>query len=394
MASTQELSLEEYRRYGRQMILDNFGLPAQLKLRTSSVIVIGAGGLGCPALQYLVAAGVGTIGIVDHDTVEISNLQRQILHSEEKAGLNKALSAAEALTSINSNIKLITYPHAITPENSASLLEPFDIVLDCTDNPATRYLLSDTCVVLKKPLVSGAAQRFEGQLCTYNYGDGPCYRCLFPKPPRPEFAGSCTELGILGTVTGVIGNLQALEAIKIITGLHEGKPTLLLYSALSTNPFKSVKLRTRRPTCPACGVEGQKFGTIAATDYVAFCGGPRPDWETLGLYEGSNRIKAEDLAAVLRSRPETPLIDVRPPVEFGVCHLPGSINIPLAELMANPQSYFDRNTTEVYFVCRLGNDSQLAANAVRSVTSGTIVQDLIGGLRAWTRDVDPEFPVY
>lgn len=268
------------------------------------------------------------------------------------------------ICSINSHVNLVTHTFALTPENAVTCLEPFDIVVDCTDNPATRYLLSDTCVALKKPLVSGAAQKFEGQLCTYNYGkDGPCYRCLFPKPPRPEFAGSCAELGILGAVTGVIGNLQALEAIKIIVGLHgeffprcvrfwrplnvespsEAKPSLLLYSALSPTPFRIIKLRTRRSTCPACGDEGQKIGEIASTDYVAFCGGTRPDWETLGLHDGDHRIKAkvsdgnsllnrlvhsafQDLAAVLQSHPETRIIDVRPPVEFGICHLPGSIS--------------------------------------------------------------------
>ncbi|KAI0688098.1 hypothetical protein BC835DRAFT_1285398 [Cytidiella melzeri] len=396
MASASQLTVEEYRRYGRQMILDNFGLPAgQLKLRNASVIVIGAGGLGCPALQYLVAAGVGKVGIVDHDVVEVSNLQRQILHSERKIGMNKALSAAETLSNINSNTEITTHTYAISAENAVTSLQPFDVVLDCTDNPATRYLLSDTCVVLKKPLVSGAAQKLEGSLCTYNYGEnGPCYRCLFPTPPQPEFAGSCAELGILGAVTGVIGNLQALEAIKIITGLHEGRPSLLLYSALSTVPFRSIKLRTRRLTCPACGVEGPKTGAMAPIDYVAFCGGPRPDWETLGMHPGDHRITAKDLANVLRSRPETRVVDVRPTVEFGICSLPGSRNVPLAELVANPQNHLTVDDNEVYFVCRLGNDSQLAASALRSINGDIVSKDLIGGLRAWTREVDPNFPVY
>ncbi|KAF7789813.1 hypothetical protein EIP86_000759 [Pleurotus ostreatoroseus] len=174
------------------------------------------------------------------------------------------------------------------------LLEPYDIILDCTDNAPTRYLLSDTAVLLNKPLVSGAAQKFDGQLCTYNLGDdGPCYRCLFPNPPSPEMTGSCRELGILGAVTGIIGNLQALEAIKIITGLHVGKASLLVFSALSPTPFRSFKLRAKRETCPACGKEGKKEGSIQETDYVAFCGGPRPDWVARGLKEGNadRRIK-------------------------------------------------------------------------------------------------------
>ncbi|KAI0346326.1 hypothetical protein BDW22DRAFT_1352390 [Trametopsis cervina] len=391
------LPFDDYRRYGRQMILDQFGLEGQLSLRKAAVIVIGAGGLGCPALQYLVAAGVGRVGIVDHDVVEVSNLQRQILHSESKVGMNKALSAERALAQLNSSVEIITHTCAISADNAVGVLRAFDIVLDCTDNLATRYLLSDTCVVLNKPLVSGAAQKYEGQLCTYNYGqDGPCYRCLFPTPPSPEFAGSCAELGILGAVTGIVGTLQALEAIKILTGLHEGKPTLLLYSALSLSPFRSIKLRTRRPTCLACGVQGHKIGSIASTDYVAFCGGPRPDWETLGMVEGStaHRIKAKDLDNVMRSHPDTRVIDVRPPTEFGICHLPGSVNIPLAEVVANPEAQVTSDVKEVYFICRLGNDSQLAADALRNSVSSVVVKDLIGGLNAWSRDVDPSFPIY
>jgi len=192
----------------------------------------------------------------------------------------------------------------LSPENALSLLEPYDIILDCSDNAPTRYLLSDTAVALKKPLVSGAAQKFEGQLCVYNLGeDGPCYRCLYPKSPAQHLVGTCEETGILGVVTGIIGNLQALETIKVITGLHgthlpiihdisylqiikDKKPSLLIYSALATPPFRSIKLRTRKPTCPACGTLEERLGTIQQIDYVQFCGGPRPDWEKRGLIIG------------------------------------------------------------------------------------------------------------
>lgn len=215
---------------------------------------------------------------------------------------------------MNPHTQVVPIQEALLPENASALLEPYDIILDCTDNAPTRYLLSDIAVALKKPLVSGAAQKFDGQLCTYNLGnEGPCYRCIFPVPPAPEMTGSCEEVGILGAVTGIIGNLQALEAIKIITGLHgvylrleivtqvglivfaDGKPSLLLYSALSVPPFRSVKLRQRRPTCKACGNEGQKEGPISQTDYVTLCGGPRPDWVARGLIEGTpeNRIRAK-----------------------------------------------------------------------------------------------------
>ncbi|EJF56497.1 hypothetical protein DICSQDRAFT_150395 [Dichomitus squalens LYAD-421 SS1] len=411
------LPLEDYRRYGRQMILDGFGLEGQIKLSQASVVVVGAGGLGCPALQYLAAAGVGSIGIIDHDTVEFSNLQRQVLHTESRVGMPKVLSAAEAVKQLNSSVKVNAITSALSALNAIELLAPYDLILDCTDNLPTRYLLSDTAVRLGKPLVSGAAQKFEGQLAVYNLplkGDvgggelndtpaverGPCFRCLFPKPPAPEMAGSCEELGILGAVTGVIGTLQALEAIKIITGLHDGRPSLLMYSALSMPPFRSVKLRSGRATCPACGVEGEKVDKIEDTDYVAFCGGERPDWVSKGLAEGKpdSRVRAQELKRILENRASSVrVLDVRPRTEFGICHLPGSMNIPLKELLANP-SQWDKESMvddrEVYIVCRLGNDSQLAVDAFRNVGQEGVVKDLVGGLRAWAKEVDRNFPIY
>ncbi|OSC98554.1 hypothetical protein PYCCODRAFT_1439250 [Trametes coccinea BRFM310] len=406
------LPLQDYRRYGRQMILDGFGLDGQSKLQKASVVVVGAGGLGCPALQYLAAAGVGTIGIIDHDTVEISNLQRQILHTEARVGMPKVLSAAEAIRQINSRITVNPIPTALTSTNALELLAPYDLILDCTDNLPTRYLLSDTAVRLGKPLVSGAAQQFEGQLCVYNLplkaaGEdqperGPCFRCLFPKPPAPEMAGSCEELGVLGAVTGVIGNLQALEAIKLITGLHDGKPSLLMFSALGVPPFRNVKLRSRRATCPACGVEGEKVGRIEETDYVAFCGGERPDWVSRGLVDGDSgkRIRAKELKEVMeRSSRPIRVLDVRPRTEFGICHLPGSMNVPIKELLTNPRAVTEevgdgKGEADIYVVCRLGNDSQLAVDALREAGRVGVVKDLVGGLRAWAKEVDSNFPIY
>ncbi|KAJ7105747.1 hypothetical protein C8R43DRAFT_1140723 [Mycena crocata] len=411
-----QLALEDYSRYGRQMILDGFGLPGQLKLQSSSVVVVGAGGLGCPALQYLAAAGIGRIGIIDHDVVEVSNLQRQILHDESKVGMPKAESAARALKQMNSRLTVDAVSHALTPDNAIELLSPYDIILDCTDNAPTRYLLSDTAVALHKPLVSGAAQKFEGQLCIYNLGpEGPCYRCLFPTPPARELVGTCEETGILGAVTGVIGNMQALEAIKIITGLHDQKPSLLLFSALGSPPFRSIKLRLRKPGCPACGTSEQKVSEIKEIDYVQFCGGATPDWESRGLVAGNpnDRITVKDFEAALRMNPDQiSILDVRPPTEFGICSLPGSTSVslfllrpisvitispdvPLNELTANPAAYTSLKQ-EIYVVCRLGNDSQIAASSLRNAGKGEepVVKDVIGGLKAWTRHVDPNFPVY
>ncbi|KAH9848425.1 hypothetical protein C2E23DRAFT_871233 [Lenzites betulinus] len=407
-----QLPLGDYRRYGRQMILDGIGLQGQLKLHQASVVVVGAGGLGCPALQYLAAAGIGTIGIIDHDVVEISNLQRQVLHSEARVGMPKVLSAAQAIKQINRSIHVNPVATALSSTNARTLLAPYDLILDCTDNLPTRYLLSDTAVTLGKPLVSGAAQQFEGQLCVYNLplktpgeeqpGNGPCFRCLFPKPPAPELTGSCEELGVLGAVTGIIGNLQALEAIKLITGLHDGKPSLLMFSALGMPPFRSVKLRSRKASCPACGNESQRVGKIEETDYVAFCGGERPDWVSRGLAEGGSvaRIRAKELEQVLHEgRRSVCVLDVRPRTEFGICHLPGSINIPIKEFLTKPPASL-RETPgvddgkDVYVVCRLGNDSQLAVDALKNAGCVGVVKDLIGGLRAWATEVDGSFPVY
>ncbi|EGN99033.1 hypothetical protein SERLA73DRAFT_181808 [Serpula lacrymans var. lacrymans S7.3] len=395
---TSGLHLDEYRRYGRQMILDNFGLPGQLKLQQASVVVVGAGGLGCPALQYLAAAGVGRLGIVDHDKVEISNLARQILHSEETVGMYKSISAGQSIRKLNSRIKIDVIIEALHSSNAVSLLQSYDIILDCTDNAPTRYLLSDTAVRLGKPLVSGAAQKYEGQLCVYNFGvDGPCYRCLFPKPPAIENTGTCEETGILGPVTGIIGNMQALETIKIIVGLHDQKASMFLFSAISVPAYRAVKLRSRRKTCSACGEEDAKIGTIEETDYVAFCGGQRPNWEERGLIDDKPgfRAKVKSLKDDIDANGNVCVIDVRSPTEFGICNLPGSRNVPLYQLTANPALYLpEEKTSRIYVVCRLGNDSQIAADALRSVESDIMIQDVVGGLRAWSEQVDSKFPIY
>ncbi|CCM04692.1 uncharacterized protein FIBRA_06878 [Fibroporia radiculosa] len=393
----------------------------QLKLQQASVAVVGAGGLGCPALQYLAAAGVGRIGIIDHDVVEISNLQRQVLHTEARVGMHKVLSAAKAIEQINSRIRVEPVTSALTASNAQTLLADYDIILDCTDNLPTRYLLSDTAVQLNRPLVSGAAQQFDGQLCIYNLGpgQGPCFRCLFPKPPAPEMAGSCEELGILGAVTGVIGTLQAMEAIKLITGLHDGRPTLLMYSALSALPFRNIKLRARRPTCPSCGTEDEKVGKIGETDYVAFCGGQRPDWVARGLVEGHEnlRIRAKELKDLLMTGRRVRIIDYEMPFDTEQYAMSTNIprsDIPLKVFVANPAAHLSTTdetsekaigcstlnnatlelTEDTYLVCRLGNDSQIAVEALKSVGMKGVIKDVIGGLRAWAKEVDEMFPVY
>ncbi|KIL67448.1 hypothetical protein M378DRAFT_73687 [Amanita muscaria Koide BX008] len=389
------LKQQEYELYGRQMILSGFGLSGQLKLRQAAVAVVGAGGLGCPALQYLAAAGIGRVAIIDHDTVELSNLQRQVLHREKTIGWNKAKSAADALSIQYPWLDTEVYEHAVTAENALGLLRPYDLVLDCTDNAPTRYLLSDACVLLNKPLISGAAQKYDGQLCTYNLGIyGPCYRCLFPKPPAPKLLRSCGETGVLGVVTGVIGNLQALEAIKILTGLHDMKPSLLLFSALTQPPFRTVKLRSRKEKCSACGID-KPSDLPHAADYVQFCGGDKRDWEAEGLQSGDPKKRVTAKGTILASSESKNLIDVRPQVEFEICRIPGFINAPLDEIVSNPENYLPLDPNmDTYIVCRLGNDSQIAAEALRILNRSNAIKDIIGGLRAWTNNVDNDFPIY
>ncbi|KZS92583.1 hypothetical protein SISNIDRAFT_455810 [Sistotremastrum niveocremeum HHB9708] len=390
-----KLAKDDFRRYGRQLILPGFGRTGQEKLLNASVCVVGAGGLGCPALQYLAAAGIGRIGIVDHDTISLSNLQRQILYRDTQIGELKVEAARSAIQAINAGLKVDLYPCALDASNSQDILSGYDILLDCTDNAPTRYLLSDTAVALGKPLVSGAALRFDGQLATYNLGDGPCYRCLYPKPAARATMGSCEENGILGPVVGTIGTLQALEAIKILSGLHDGAPTLLIFSALTVPSFRSIKLRRRKPDCVACGQNGKRRDLIDQSDYVAFCGGENPDYERLGKEPGdpAHRISGKELHDTLAGGAHH-IIDVRPSIEFEICSLPNSTNIPLPELLANPEAFEPKDDQPLFVVCRLGNDSQIAAKTLREFRPQTTVKDLIGGLRAWSHEVDSSFPIY
>ncbi|KZO95344.1 hypothetical protein CALVIDRAFT_516108 [Calocera viscosa TUFC12733] len=397
------MPLEDYKRYGRQMILEDFGLPAQLKLRNARVLVIGAGGLGCPALQYLAAAGIGTIGIVDPDEVDVSNLHRQVLHTSLRQGWPKVLSAKAAIESINPAVHVIPHITSLNSTNAFPVISSYDIVLDCTDNPPTRYLISDACVALDKPLVSGAAIRYDGQLCVYNLplqsGDrGPCYRCLWPTPPRQEEVGTCEEIGVLGTVTGMIGVLQAQTAIQLIVGLgpyapnEVGVPTLLIYSALASPMFRSLKIRPKRNDCPACGREGGARELVEKGEYVALCGGMREDLEGSGKRKGQGRVGVKELEA---RRAEVDVLDVRSKEEFSICHLPEAHHVPLNTLLHDPLAQLSPGK-DTYVMCKLGNDSQVAARALRDAlgSGADRVKDVVGGLRAWSREVDQSFPMY
>ncbi|KAF7595671.1 Urmylation protein [Aspergillus hancockii] len=425
---------EEYRRYGRQMIVPQVGLQGQLKLRSAKVLIVGAGGLGCPAAQYLAGAGVGTLGLVDGDTVESSNLHRQVLHRSKNVGKFKVDSAIDSLQELNPHPTYIAHRAHLAPEDAADIFNKYDLILDCTDNPATRYLISDTAVLLGKPLVSASALRTEGQLMVLNnpprpVGDktgGPCYRCVFPRPPPANSILSCADGGILGPVVGTMGVLQALEAIKVIMDVEEDvkPPSLHIFSAYSSPLFRTIKLRSRRPNCAVCSAEASvTLETVksGSTDYVFFCGTVNP--EKLLLPE--DRISPLEyrtkypLASTIDARSKEPMIiDVREKVQFDICNLENSINIPISTILSSSSIKTSENgdgstslpswlpadiaspesTDPIYIICRLGNDSQIAVKRLKELGldrgGERVVADIRGGLRAWREQVDPEWPQY
>ncbi|KAJ5619898.1 hypothetical protein N7510_003882 [Penicillium lagena] len=424
---------DEYRRYGRQMIVSQVALQGQLKLRSARVLLVGAGGLGCPAAQYLAGAGVGTIGLIDGDTVEASNLHRQVLHRTRNVGKYKVDSAIESLRDLNPHPTYIAHRTHLTPAEAPTIFREYDLILDCTDNPATRYLISDTAVLLGKPLVSASALRTEGQLMVLNNpprppGDksgGPCYRCVFPRPPPADSVVSCADGGILGPVVGTMGVLQALEAIKVITApsvdatSSKEPPSLHIFSAYSSSPFRTIRLRSRRPTCAVCSAEASvTLDTImsGSTDYVFFCGSANP----ASLLGPTERISAlEYHERYPDNAPAPTIIDVRDKVQFDICNLANSINIPISTILSSsstPSKAQNDNVDNqsqlppwipsevansdhpVYVVCRLGNDSQIAVKKMKDLglhqDGRRFIGDIRGGFRAWRDEVDPDWPEY
>lgn len=399
-----KLSNEEITRFSRQIIVPGVGVKGQLALKTSSVLIVGAGGLGCPSALYLAGAGVGHIGIIDYDQVELNNLHRQLLHSEARLGTPKVDSAVEALKRLNSGVQVTPYHIQLDSQNALDIVNKYDIVLDATDNVATRYLLNDACVKTEKPLVSGSALQFEGQLTVYNYENGPCYRCLFPVPPPPETVTNCGDGGVLGAVPGVIGVLQALEAIKIILKIPGVLSQRLLLFDGSSGIFRNVRLRKRNPECHICG-ENPKITTLI--DYEQFCGSRANDkGQKLQLLDARDRITPSEYQKFLTEGVPHILLDVRPPMEYEICHIDNAINIPLDTLnnetvLCNVKQLIEakRNQTSsfpVVVVCRRGNASQKGVIKLREhlEEEAVTIKDIIGGLHGWAHDVDSLFPVY
>lgn len=389
---TAQFDGDEVRRYSRHLILSEVGMDGQRALKAAKVLCIGAGGLGSPAAMYLAAAGVGTIGLVDFDVVDLSNLQRQILHGTPDVGRPKLDSARDRLHALNPHVHVETYNDALSSANALSLFAPYDIILDGTDNFPTRYLVNDACVLLGKPNAYGSIFRFEGQASVFATRGGPCYRCLYPEPPPPGLVPSCAEAGVLGVLPGIIGTIQATETVKLILGV--GEPLIgrfLVYDALRMR-FRELKLR-RDPECPVCGDQPTQTGLI---DYDQFCGVAPASTDTgsnaaAATAEASKDISPVELKAALDRGDELVVIDVREPQEYQINRIAGSRLIPLGEI---PQRHAEipRDVT-VVCQCKSGMRSQKAATFLRGAGFPRVL-NLTGGILGWIDQVDPTLPKY
>ena len=379
-----ELSNEEIARYSRHLIMPEVALDGQKKLKTARVLTIGAGGLGAPLAMYLAAAGVGTLGIVDFDVVDESNLQRQIIHGTSDVGRPKMESARDRINDINPNVHVEAYEDALSSENALELFRDFDVIVDGTDNFPTRYLVNDASVLTGKPNVYGSIFRFEGQASVFWAEEGPCYRCLYPEPPPPGLVPSCAEGGVLGILPGAIGTIQATETVKLILGI--GEPLigrLLLYDALGMS-FREMKLR-KDPNCPVCGENPTVTELI---DYQEFCGIPQA--ESAEQVNGVPEISVNELKQKLDHGEEINVLDVREPHEYEVANI-GVRLIPLGEL---PQRLAELDQDEYFVVhCKTGSRSAKAVKLLQDAGFQN-VHNVKGGITAWSEEIDPNVPKY
>jgi adenylyltransferase/sulfurtransferase len=381
-----DLSHEEILRYSRHLLVPEVGMEGQRKLKAACVLIVGTGGLGSPVALYLAAAGVGRIGLVDYDVVDRTNLHRQVIHGSSAVGKLKVESARDRLLDLNPDIRVDTFNEVFTSEDAMGIAEPYDLIIDCSDNFPTRYLTNDLCVLSGKTNVYGSVYRFEGQVSVFDARKGPCYRCLFPDPPPPGLVPSCAESGVLGILPGTIGTLQATEAIKLIVGTGEpliGK--LLLYNAQDMS-FEFVRLRKN----PACKVCGEHPSVTALIDYEAFCGVPGREVET-----GSAGIEWDitpgELQASLKSGTPPRLVDVREPHELAISHIAGTRNIPLGQL-ATRLAELDPQE-EIVLICKAGVRSTRALHLLLGAGFRNL-HNLKGGINAWAREIDPSQPIY
>jgi molybdopterin/thiamine biosynthesis adenylyltransferase/rhodanese-related sulfurtransferase len=381
-----ELTNDEIRRYSRHLILPEVGLAGQKKIRSTSVLCIGAGGLGSPIVMYLAAAGIGKLGLVDFDTVEVSNLQRQIIHGTEDVGRPKTDSAREAIQSINPGVEVVIHNARITSANAFEIIRPYDIVVDGTDNFPTRYLTNDACVLLGKPNVYGSILRFEGQASVFapKLG-GPCYRCLFPEPPPPGMVPSCAEGGVLGVLPGIIGTIQATEILKLAIGQGTSLVgRLLLFNALEMK-FSELKLR-RDPECPICG----EHPTIKElVDYEMFCG-IKPETKNDDMHP--DEVSVQDLKRALDDpKLAIKVIDVREPDEYEIAHIEGTTLLPMSALQ---QRYTELDPDSQYYLhCHSGGRSMRALQFLRQQGFKSL-KSVAGGISAWSEEIDSSVPMY
>jgi sulfur-carrier protein adenylyltransferase/sulfurtransferase len=384
----EHLDLDEVRRYSRHLIMPEVAMEGQERLKASKVLCIGAGGLGSPVIMYLAAAGVGTIGMVEFDVVDETNLQRQIIHGQSDVGRSKAQSAKESVAEINPNVNVILHETRLDSSNALDIIKDYDLIVDGTDNFPTRYLVNDACVLLHKPYVWGSIFRFEGQVSVFWADQGPCYRCLYPEPPPPGMVPSCAEGGVLGVLCATIGSIQATEAVKLLTG--RGNPLigrLKVYDALEMD-LRSIKVR-KDPSCPICGENPTVTELI---DYVEFCGLSRGE-EDDELQGQVPAIVGEELAALMKNGDAKPvLVDVREPFETEISNLPWENQlIPLGELAARVHNL--SSADEIVLYCRTGARSAQATQFLQSIGFKK-VKNLTGGVNGFAQEVDPSIPVY
>jgi molybdopterin/thiamine biosynthesis adenylyltransferase/rhodanese-related sulfurtransferase len=381
-----DLTVDEVRRYSRHLIIPDVGKTGQRRLKNAKVLCVGAGGLGSPALMYLAAAGVGTLGIVDFDTVDESNLQRQIIHGQSDIGRPKAVSAKQTINEINPYVNVILHEERLDSDNAMAIFADYDLIVDGTDNFATRYLVNDACVLLGKPYVWGSIYRFDGQASVFWAEHGPCYRCLYPEPPPPGMVPSCAEGGVLGVLCGTIGSIQVNEAIKVITGI--GDPMvgrLAVYDALEMS-FRTVKVR-KDPECAVCG----KNPTITELiDYEEFCGVVSEDAQQ--AVAGST-ISARELADMLDSGDDIFLVDVREPNEYEIVSIPGATLIPKGEFLSGAALERLPQDKRIVLHCKSGMRSAECLAVVKDAGFADAVH-VGGGVLAWISQVDPSLPTY
>jgi molybdopterin/thiamine biosynthesis adenylyltransferase/rhodanese-related sulfurtransferase len=381
-----ELTVDEVRRYSRHLIIPDVGMTGQKRLKNAKVLCVGAGGLGSPALLYLAAAGVGTLGIVDFDVVDESNLQRQIIHGQSDVGRPKAESARDSIREINPYVTVIVHEERLDSDNAMQIFEPYDLIVDGTDNFATRYLVNDACVLLGKPYVWGSIYRFDGQASVFWAEHGPCYRCLYPEPPPPGMVPSCAEGGVLGVLCGSIGSIQVNEAIKIITGI--GEPLvgrLMIYDALEMT-YRSVKVR-KDPECPVCG----KNPTVTELiDYEEFCGTVS---EEAQLAAAGSTITSQQLKDMQDAGENIFLVDVREPNEYEIVSIPGATLIPKGDFLSGAALERLPQDKRVVLHCKSGARSAECLAIVKDAGFSDAVH-VGGGVLSWISTVDPSLPSY